>query len=164
MALGTTAALLLAGGAFTGATQIMAGNAQAKNIERQTKYNAEIYGQQAEMIKEQRKIQDTQFLRQSARLRGSLVARTAGKGLLMGGSPLAIMIDNETQMQFDKAILDYNSTIEENYARSGQTYMTQSGRSQSSLARFSGYGNAFSTALNTGIGVSSTFAPAKRIK
>jgi hypothetical protein len=151
MALGTTAALLLGAGAFSSATQIGAGNAQAKNIERQAKYNSEIYGQQAEMIKEQRKIQDAQFIRDSARIRGSIVSRTAGKGLLLSGSPLAILIDNETQMQFDKAVTDYNTDIEYNYAKSGQTFTTQTGRNQARLSRFSGYGNAFSTMLTTGI-------------
>ena len=153
MALGTTAAILLGSGAFSAATQIGAGNAQAKSIQRQANYNAEIYGQQAEMIQEKKKIQDYQFNREAARVRGSIMSRTAGKGLMPGGSPLAILIDNETQMQFDKAIMDYNSDIEQNYAKSGASYMRQTGTAQSRLARFSGYGNAFSTMLNTGANI-----------
>ena len=151
MALGTTAALLMAGGAFTAATQIGAGQAQSKGIQRQAEYNAQVYEQQAEMIKEKKKIQDYQYNREAARMRGTLISRTAGKGLLMGGSPLAILIDNETNMQFDKAIADYNLDIERNYAMSGATYQRQTGVAQSRLARTQGYTNAFSTMLNTGL-------------
>lgn len=153
MAIGTTAALLLAGGGFTAATSIGAGNAQAKAIEKQAAFNAEVYDQQGEMIKAKKNIQDYQFNREAARVRGSVVAKTAGKGLMLSGSPLAILIDNETQMQFDKAIGDYNLDIERNYAMSGANYTRQTGKSQSALARFTGYSNAFSTALNTGTNI-----------
>ena len=150
MAVGTTAALLIAGGAFSATTQVMGANKQAKGIQRQAEYNAQIYEQQAAMVLEKKKIQDYQFNREAARARGTIISRTAGKGFNLGGSPLAILIDNETQMQFDKAIGDYNLDIEANYARSGASYMRETGRQQSRLARFSGYSNAFSTILNTG--------------
>jgi len=149
MAIGTTTALLVAGGVSAGAS-ILAGNAQAKNIQKQAEYNAQIYDQQAAMIQEKKKIQDYQFNREAARVRGSIISRTAGKGLMLSGSPLAVLIDNETQMQFDKAVGDYNLNIERNYAMSGATNMRETGRSQSALARFTGYTNAFSTLLNTG--------------
>lgn len=150
MGLGLTTALLVGGGTFSAATQAMGGQAQAKGIQRQAEYNAQIYEQQAEMIKEKKKISDYQFLRDSARVRGKITSQTAGKGLLMSGSPLAILADTESQMQFDKAIGDYNLDIEKNYALSGASYMRQSGAAQARLARFSGYTNAFSTILNTG--------------
>jgi hypothetical protein len=102
------------------------------------------------MIQEKKKIQDYQFQRDAARARSGIIAQTAGKGFNMGGSPLAILIDNESQMQFDKAIGDYNLDIEANYARSGATYTRETGYAQSRLARFSGYSGAFSTVLNTG--------------
>ena len=151
MALGTTAALLLAGGAFSATTQVMGANTQAKAIQKQAEYNAQVYGQQADMVAEQKRIQDYQFNRQAARLRGSIIAKTAGKGLMLGGSPLAILVDNESQMQFDKAIADYNLDVNRNYALSGADYYRQSGKIQSRAARFGGYSNAFSTMLNTGV-------------
>jgi hypothetical protein len=150
MALGTTAALLIAGGAFSATTQAAGGQAEAKNIKKQAEYNAQIYDQQGQMIIEKKKIQDYQFNRQAASLRGSIIAGTAGKGFNLGGSPLAILIDNETQMQFDKAIGDYNLDVEANYARSGAINTRQQGIQQSRLARYKGYSNAFSTLLNTG--------------
>ena len=153
MALGTTSALLLAGGAFSAASSIVGAGQQAKAIQKQAEYNAQVYGQQAEMISQKKKIQDVQFLRQSAQVRGAIVSRTAGKGLLLGGSPAAILADTESQMLFDKAIEDYNLDVERNYALSGAEYYRQSGKIQSRLARFSGYSNAFSTILNTGSNV-----------
>ncbi len=153
MAIGTTAALLLAGGAASATMSAMSGNAQAKNIQRQAEYNASIYDQQGQMIQEKKKIQDYQFNRDSARARGAIVNRAAGKGLMLGGSPLAILIDNETQMQFDKAVQDYNTQIEYNYAKSGAVNTREQGAQQARAARFNGYSNAFSTMLNTGLQV-----------
>lgn len=150
MALGTTSALLMAGGAFSAGSSIIGANQQAKAIQKQAEYNAQVYDQQAEMIKQKKKIQDVQFLRQSAFHRSSIIAKTAGKGLLIGGSPLAILADNESQMLFEKAIADYNLDIERNYAFSGANYMRETGRAQSRLSSYPGYGNAFSTILNTG--------------
>ncbi len=151
MPIGTTAALLIAGGSFTAATQIGAGKAQAKSIQRQSEYNAQIYDQQATMIQEKKKIQDYQFNRERARARGAITASSAGKGFLLSGSPLAILADTESQLLFDQAIGKYNLDIEQNFAKSGATNTRESGAAQSRLAKFTGYSNAFSTILSTGV-------------
>ena len=148
--MGLTSTLIIGAGALSATTQVMGANQQAKSMERQANYNAQIYEQQAGMITEKKKIQDYQFLRQAASARGSIVAGAAGKGFNMGGSPLAILIDNETQMQFDKAIGDYNLDIERNYALSGATNTRQQGAIDARNTRTAGYSNAFSTILNTG--------------
>ncbi len=154
MAIGTTTAILggalIAGGAVSAGAQIAGGRAQAKSATRMGEFNAQVYEQQAEMIKEKKKIQEYQFNRQAAFARGSIVSKTAGKGLLLSGSPLAILIDNETQMQFDKAVEDYNLDVETNFARSGAIYQRANAAEQARLAKFTGYSNAFSTLLNTG--------------
>lgn len=150
MALGTASAIMLAGGAFSATTQLMGANTQAKAIERQASYNAEIYEQQAAMTLEKKKIQDYQFNRQAATARGSIIAKTAGKGFDLSGSPLAILIDNETQMQYDKAIEDYNLDIERNYALSAATNTRQQGAYNSRATKYAGYTNAFSSLLSTG--------------
>src|SRR3990172_4138920 len=117
MAVGTAAAIvggaIIAGGAYSAYSQAKGGQQQAKSIERQAAFNAEVYEQQA------KKIQDTQYLRAASRMRGSITASAAGKGFLMSGSPLAILIDSESQLQFDKAIDDYNLDVERNFALSG---------------------------------------------
>lgn len=152
MAVGTTA-LMLAGGAFSATTQLMGANTQAKSIQRQAEYNAQVYEQQAAMVQEKKKIQDYQFNRDAARIRGSIVSKAAGKGFGLSGSPLAILIDNETQMQFDKAIGDYNLDIERNYAISGANNMRTQGANDARIAKYSGFNNAFSSILSTGSGV-----------
>ena len=150
MALTAASALLMAGGTFSAASSITGASQQAKAMKRQGEFNAQVYEQQAEVIKEQKKIQDYQFNRQAARARGSIVSRTAGKGLLMSGSPLAILADTESELLFDKAIADYNLDINRNYAASGANYYRQNAAIQSRLAKYTGYSNAFSTILNTG--------------
>ena len=149
MAIGT-ASLLMAGGGFSAASSMIGGEMQASAIEKQAKYNSTVYGQQAEMIKAQKNIQDVQFNRQAASARGSIIAQTAGKGLALSGSPLAILIDNETNMQFDKAIADYNLDIERNYALSAAENTRVQGANDAKAARFGGYSNGFLNALNAG--------------
>lgn len=153
MPVGTTAAvvgsLMLAGGAMSASSSIMGANAQSKAIKKQTEYNAQVYEQQAEMVKRQKQIQDYQFLRSSNAVRGAITSRTAGKGLMLSGSPLAILADTESQMLFDKAIEDYNLDVQANYADSAAKYQRTSGAINSRLAKYSGYSNAFSTMLGT---------------
>ena len=85
MAVGTTAAIvggaMIAGGALTATTQIAAGRAQAKSYQRQGEFNAQVYEQQAGMIQEQKKLEEYQYNRRAAKLRGSIISRTAGAGL-----------------------------------------------------------------------------------
>ena len=147
MAVGTGTVVGL--GILAAGSQILAGQKQAKSIERVGEFNAQVYEQQAGMILEQKRLQDYQYNRFAARTRGSLIARTAGKGLNLSGSPLAILIDNESQMLLDKAVGDYNLDVQSNYAKSGALASRYAGREQGRLARFTGYSNAFSTALNT---------------
>ena len=148
--LGTAAALMVAAGTASAGMSLASGQAQSKAIKNKASFDAQIYEQQAEMVKQKKSVADQQFLRQSTHSRGGIVSATAGKGLLLKGSPLAVLADNESQMQFDKAIQDYNFAIDENLARSGATQTRAQGGYQSRLAQSQGFSNAFSTALNTG--------------
>ena len=134
----------------SGVMSVMGGNAQAKGIQKQAEYNAQIYEQQGQMILEKKKITDYQFNRQAAAMRGSIVAKTAGKGFDIGGSPLAILADNEYQMQYDKAINDYNLDIEAAYAKSGAVNTREQGRQLAKQATMTGYTNAFTSLMNMG--------------
>lgn len=136
-------------GALTATTQIAGGRAQAKSVRRQGEFNAQVFEQQASMIEAQKKVQETQDNRRLARLRGSIVAATAGKGLLLSGSPAALLVDAETQARYDQAIGQYNLEIEKRKALSGAEFSRFTGREQGRLSEFGGYTNAFSTALNT---------------
>lgn len=137
-------------GAINAFSQAKAGQQQAKAIQQQADFNSQVYQQQGQMVLEQKKINEHQYLRQRKRAAGSIVAGASGKGFAFSGSPLAVLTDVETQMGFDKAIEDYNLDIERNRAISGASYYKETGRQQSALARATGYSNAFSTILNTG--------------
>lgn len=154
MGLETVALAAVAGaGIFSAVSSAKSGQATAKSLTYQGEHNAQIYEQQAGMILEKKKLQDYQYNRASARMRASQVARTAGAGFNLSGSPLAMMIDSETQMLLDKATADYNLDVERNYALSGANYQRETAYQQSSLAKSTGYSNAFTTILNTGVAV-----------
>lgn len=131
-------------------SQANAGKKQAKAVQQQGEFNAQVYEQQGQMVLEQKKINEHQYLRNRKRAAGSIVAGAAGKGFAFSGSPLAIAVDVETQLGFDKAIEDYNLDIDRGRAISGATYQRETGRQQAALAKATGYSNAFSTILNTG--------------
>lgn len=153
MAIGTAAILgtaVLGAGAFSAISQAKAGNQQAKSLVNQGEFNAQVYEQQAEMILNQKKLSDYQYHRTAARSRGAIVSHAAGAGFDFGGSPLAIAIDNESQLLLDKATSDYNLDVEANFAKSGATYQRGTAYQQAQLSRTTGYSNAFSTILNTG--------------
>ena len=137
-------------GAFTAVSQAEAGKKQGRALQQQGAYNAQVYEQQAQMVLNQKKITEAQYLRNRRRASGSIVAGAAGKGLKLSGSPLAVLADVETQLGFDKAIEDYNLDVSRNRALSGASYQRETGRQQAALARSQGYSNAFSTILNTG--------------
>ena len=157
MAVGTTAAIvggaMIAGGALTATTQIAAGRAQAKSYQRQGEFNAQVYEQQAGMIQEQKKLEEYQYNRRAAKLRGSIISRTAGAGVLLSGSPLALLIDSETQLQYDKAIGQYNLDVQSRFAQSAAANARYAGQEQARLAKFTGYSKALSTILNTGTNI-----------
>ena len=146
-----TTAAALAAGALSAGSQYAAGRQQAKSVQRQGEFNAQIYEQQGNMIKEQKKLQDYQYHRAAAQRRGAIVAHTAGSGLNLSGSPLAIMVDSESQMLFDKAAMDYNLDVQANMATSQASAQRGNAYEQARLARFTGTTNALSTALNTGV-------------
>jgi len=139
-------------------SQGMAGNKQAKVVKQQADYNAGIYEQQAEMVLEQKKLQEYQNNRTRARARGATIAHTAGAGFQFSGSPLAIAIDNETQMELDSAVQDYNLDVQRNRYLSEANMTRWTGKQQASAATAQGYSNAFTTLLNTGLG---TYAAGK---
>jgi hypothetical protein len=126
----------------TGITQISAGNAKSK----QDTYNAGIYNQQAQQIDVQKSIESTQYNRAIRSTRGSIIARTAGAGLTMSGSPMAVLVDNLTQLEMDKSIGQYNLEMQKRYASSVSSEYER----RAKVAKTQGYTNAFSTILRGG--------------
>ena len=151
---GLSTSLLLASGGISAASSIMGGEMSAKAAEQQAEYNAKLYGQQANMVTEKKKVHDYQYGRMFGQAMGANVAATAGKGLTMSGSPMAIMADTQSQILFDQAVGDYNLDMERHIALANADQERRKGQQEARAARFEGYSNAFSTILNTGANIS----------
>jgi len=167
----TTAAVvgtIAVGGAISASQQYQAGKAGARSARRQGEYNAQVYEQQASVIQHKKKIEAYQYNREAGRIRGATIARTAGSGFNLGGSPLAIMIDNESQIQFDKAVGQYNLEVERSFAQSQAQRSRYEGAENARLYKAQGRAAAFSTILNTGasiamMGMGGAFSGAKSL-
>lgn len=159
--MGAGAAAAIVGlGAASATMQAIGGNQQANAYKQKAAFDASVYEQQASMITEQKKLSDYQYNRAAAKMRGSVVAHTAGAGFTMSGSPLAIMIDNETQMLLDHAVENYNYDVQRYFALSQAGAARMEGAQKASLARTTGYANAFTTLLNTGASAYSVYGKA----
>lgn len=147
-------------GVLAAGAQIVSGIATSKEIETQSEYNAKVYEQQAGMIEAQKGLEAYQYDRAVRKMRGTAVARTAKAGLELSGSPLAVMIDTETQMLLDKSIGQYNLEVRKRYALSGAAEYRRQGVTGAQAAVFAGYTGAFTTLLSTASFASTRF-PAK---
>ena len=153
MGAATSAALLVLAAVQAG-TQLYSGYVEGKEIKTQAEYNALIYEQQAKMIGGQKKLEAYQYDKAISRMRGTTTARIAKSGLLMSGSPLAVMIDTETQMLLDKSIGQYNLEVQKRYALSGAAEYRRTGKISARTAKMAGYTNAFTTLLQAGASAS----------
>lgn len=143
-------ALQAAGAGFSAISQLAAGKAQAKSVQQQAAYQAQLADMQAGQLAAQKNIQDAQYRRKFARTRSSIVAQTAGKGFEFSGSPLAVLADVESQMLFDKAIEDYNTDVAITFAQARAASYRYTGESEARAAKTAGRAGAFSTLLKTG--------------
>jgi hypothetical protein len=138
-------------GALAAGGQIAAGKQQSRMIKAQGEYDAQVYEQQAEMIQQKQRIEADQANRAAARMRGSVMAKVGKSGFMYSGSPLAVMVDNETQMELDKSIGQYNLEVQRRNSLSGATWSRYAGSENARIAKNTGYTNAFSTMLMTGV-------------
>jgi len=147
--------------ALSATTQIMAGNA----ANQQAKINAGMYEQQAGFINTQiglenelsdiqRDISLTEYRRAKSRMASSVTATAARSGVEMSGTPMAIMIENLTQMGIDEAITKFNYATKKASNEYNLKQQQIGMLSQASQTRYAGkiaknqaYSNAFSTAL-----------------
>jgi hypothetical protein len=143
------AAVVAGLGAVSAISSIQQGKAEAKSLKRQGDYNAQVYEQQAEMMSQQAKLQEYQDNRNAAKIRGATMARTGKNGFEMGGSPLAIMVDNETQMELDKQVGQYNYEVQQSVLRTQASFTRYEYNQQAKLAKTKGYSNAFKILLGT---------------
>lgn len=117
--MGLMTATIFAMGAFQGVNQIATGMQQQKMISAEAEANAAIadinaarLAQQAGFVDQKKEIQAARDDRAIKMAMGATVAATASKGLRLSGSPIAIMMDTQIQLEMDKAIGQYNLDIE----------------------------------------------------
>ena len=159
--MGLATAAIVGLGVTSAGLQIASGYAVRKRAKYEGEYSAQVYEQQAGMIESQKQLEAYQYNRAIARMRGKGIARTAKAGLLLSGSPMAVMIDTETQMLLDKSIGQYNLEVKKRYALSGARYSRYTGRETGRAAVFGGYTNAFTTLLSTGFSAAMMNMPTK---
>jgi len=112
----------------------------------EAKYNARVKEQQAQMITAQQGLEAYQWDRQMGNVAGTTRARTAKAGLTMSGSPMAVLLDTQTQMELDKAIGQYNLEAQKRFALSeADMYKTKA-----KTAKQMGYMQGFTQLLQTG--------------
>jgi hypothetical protein len=130
---------LLAMSAVQGISAIGQGYAQGA----EDKYNAQIATNQASAIQVQGQIQQGQLTRQGGQMMARFQAVAGAAGLEPTGSVAAVELNNQTQIETDKAIAQYNTTMGMNSATDRAKMLKQ----QASQDVTSGYTNAFSDML-----------------
>ncbi len=155
--MGFATAALIGLGAMQAGTSLASGYVKSKEAE----YNAKLLEQsagafdiQSSLVEKNKQLEAYQYNRKIGQVIGTSTARTAKAGITLSGSPMAIMLDTYTQMEIDKRIgqsnydlQKYNIGIEKSRTLSqAETY-----RRQGRTALFSGYTNAFTSALQTGV-------------
>lgn len=135
-------ALIAAAGIFQAGATIYG----AKKASTEAKYNAKIKDQQAQMIGSQMGLESGQWDREMGRASSTLYARVGKAGITMSGSPMAALLDMETQMEMDKSISLYNLE----WQKRGVQSEADAYRRQSKSIMQQGYVNTFSSLLSTG--------------
>ena len=125
------------------AVQGIASIGQGFATNQQDKYNAQLYDQQAQAIQIQGNIQQGQLTTQGGQLMSKATATAGAAGLEPTGSVAATMLSAQTQVDTDKAIAQYNTTMGMNAATQQATQL----RNQGNAAVYSGFSSAFSDML-----------------
>ncbi len=112
----------------------------------EAKYNAKIKEQQAQMIGVQQGLEATQMDRQINRASSTLTARVGKSGVTMSGSPMAALIDMQTQMELDKSIGQFNYEYQKRFTLSEAGAYNR----QAKTATVQGAMGAFSSLLSAG--------------
>lgn len=130
---------LLAMSAVSGISSISQGYAQKQ----EAKFNAAVLDNKANLIEEQKQIEFGQYQRLKGKYLSSSVVGAAGAGVALQGSPMAVMLDAQTQINIDQAIGQFNLEQEKQYTKAQASQQRRAGKQ----AVYSGYSNAFSTVL-----------------
>jgi hypothetical protein len=122
--------------------QIGAGYAQRA----EANYNSEVLQTQKMLVGVEQGIEYGQYQRLKGKTMGKSMAAIGGMGVMNTGSPMAAMIDAQTQINIDQAIGQFNYEREKSYLQS----QADAERRRGKAAVRSGWSNAFGTILQAG--------------
>jgi hypothetical protein len=132
-------AALLALTAVSAVSQIGKGYAQKA----EANFNATLVEGKANLIDVQKDIENAQYNRLKGKVMGQSFAAMGASGVMPVGSPMAVLLDTETQINIDQAIGQLNLEQQKRYTQAE----ADSIRRQGKQAVYSGYSGAFSTML-----------------
>ena len=132
-------AALLALSAVQSISQVQQGYAQKAEADA----NATLIEGKAGLIDIQKGIENDQYNRAKGQAASDAAAHTAGAGLMLTGSKMAIMLDTQKQLSLDQAVGQFNFDQEKRFTLA-QADATRRGGAAAVRA---GYSNAFSTVL-----------------
>ena len=121
-------------------SQISQGYAQ--NAE--AKLNASLLQGKASLLDVQSGIEQGQYQRLKGQTMGKSVAAAAGMGVGFSGSPMAAMLNAQTQINIDQAIAKFNMDQQKAYTLAEADQVRRQGKA----AVRAGYSSAFSTILS----------------
>lgn len=101
---------------------------QGKAAQKEANYNAMITESQIGVIDTKAGIERVQYERLKAQTASTGYARMAKAGLMPSGSPMAVMLDTQTQINMDQAIGQYNFKAEKVYKQAEADSMRRSGK------------------------------------
>lgn len=139
--------LLAALGIAQGISSITQGYAQSS----EAKYNAKVKEKQAELIGTAQEIEAQQYGRQMNRAMSTSVARTGKSGFTMSGSPMAVLLDTQSQMEMDKAIGQYNLEIQKSFALSEASMYKAKAKNYRTQGNIAGFSQILLTGLDYGM-------------
>lgn len=120
------------------------GQGYAENAE--AKYNASLLENKAMLMDVQSNIEQGRYTRAKGQALSSSMASVAGMGVMPSGSPMAVVLANQTQMGIDQIIAKFNADEEKRYTLAEADSLRRAGK----RARTAGYMDAFSTMLQAG--------------
>jgi hypothetical protein len=125
------------------AVQAVSSIQQGRMAEKEANLNATIMEGQAGLIDVQKDIEKAQYQRAQGKAMSSSFASMAGQGIMPSGSPMAVLLDTQTQMELDKAIGQFNLEQQKRYKmEEANAY-----RRQGKMAKQQGYMGAFTSML-----------------
>jgi hypothetical protein len=130
----------LALGAVSAISSIQQG--QAANQE--AKINAALMEGKAGLIDVQKGIENEQYNRLKGQSMGKSVVAIAGQGVKMSGSPMAVLLDSQKQINIDQAIGQFNLEQQKRYTLAEADQIRRQGKAAVS----SSYTNAFTSILS----------------